>query len=117
MIRGSGPLPVHDRVARPGGTDRAALVLEVSDMGVTVNDIAPGMVLPPVNQKAIDDPDFREEQVQSIPRKRPALPEEVGRLAVLLASSEAEHVTGATYGHGRGPDADVGPGRPTQHQE
>lgn len=51
-------------------------------MGMTVNDIAPGMVLAPFNQKAIDDPDFLEEQVQSIPLKRAAQPDEIAGLAV-----------------------------------
>jgi glucose 1-dehydrogenase len=73
------------------------LVLEVSEMGITVNNIAPGMVLTPFNQQAIDYPDFREEQVQSIPLKRAAQPEEIARLAVFLASSDGDYVTGATY--------------------
>jgi len=73
------------------------LVLEVSEMGMTVNNIAPGMVLTPFNQQAIDDPKVLEEQVQSIPLKRAAQPEEIGRLAVFLASSDGDYVTGATY--------------------
>ncbi len=55
------------------------------------------MVLTSFNQEAIDDPDVREQQVQSIPWKRAALPEEIGRLAVFLASDEADYVTGSTY--------------------
>jgi len=55
------------------------------------------MVLTPFNQKAIDDPEFLEKQVQSIPWKRAARPEEIGRLAVFLASSDADYVTGSTY--------------------
>ncbi len=66
-------------------------------MGMTVNNIAPGMVLTPFNQQAIDDPKVLEEQVQSIPLKRAAQPEEIGRLAVFLASSDGDYVTGATY--------------------
>jgi glucose 1-dehydrogenase len=99
---------VHQEQARAGAADydcskgalrnlTRTLVLEVSEMGITVNNIAPGMVLTPFNQKAIDDPEFREKQVQSIPLKRAAQPEEIGRLAVFLASSEADYVTGATY--------------------
>ncbi len=72
-------------------------MLEVSELGITVNNIAPGMVLTPFNQKAIDDPEFREKEVQSIPLKRAAKPDEIGRLATWLASSEADYVTGATY--------------------
>ena len=55
------------------------------------------MVLTPFNQAAIDDPDLLEEQVQSIPWKRAAQPEEIARLAVFLASSDSDYVTGATY--------------------
>jgi glucose 1-dehydrogenase len=47
------------------------------------------MVLTPFNQAAIDDPDLLEEQVQSIPWKRAAQPEEIARLAVFLASATA----------------------------
>jgi glucose 1-dehydrogenase len=72
-------------------------VLEVSELGMTVNNIAPGMVLTPFNQKAIDDPGFREQQVQSIPLKRAAQPEEIARLALFLASTDGDYVTGATY--------------------
>jgi hypothetical protein len=72
-------------------------VLEVSEPGITLNDVAPGMVRTPFDQQAIDDPDFLEEQVQSIPLKRAAQPAEIGRLAVFLASREADHVTGAAY--------------------
>ncbi len=99
---------VHQEQARAGAADydcskgalrnlTRTLALEVSELGITVNNIAPGMVLTPFNQEAIDDPDFREKEVQSIPLKRAAQPEEIGRLAVFLASSEADYVTGATY--------------------
>ena len=55
------------------------------------------MVLTPFNQAAIDDPKLLEEQVQSIPMKRAAEPEEIAKLAVFLASSDADYVTGASY--------------------
>jgi glucose 1-dehydrogenase len=54
-------------------------------------------VLTPFNQPAIDDPQLLEEQVQSIPWKRAAEPEEIARLALFLASDDADYVTGATY--------------------
>lgn len=99
---------VHEEQPRAGAADydcskgalrnlTRTLVLEVSDLGMTVNNIAPGMVLTPFNQKAIDDAKFREEQVQSIPLKRAAHPEEIARLALFLASSDGDYVTGATY--------------------
>lgn len=99
---------VHEEQPRAGAADydcskgalrnlTRTLVLEISELGMTVNNIAPGMVLTPFNQAAIDDPELLEEQVQSIPLKRAAEPEEIGRLAVFLASSDGDYVTGATY--------------------
>lgn len=55
------------------------------------------MVLSPFNEAAKEDVEVREQQVQSIPMKRAAQPEEIGRLAVFLASDDAAYVTGATY--------------------
>lgn len=99
---------VHEELPRAGAADydcskgalrnlTRTLVLEVSELGITVNNLAPGMVLTPFNQKAIDDPKFLEEQVQSIPLERAAQPEEIAHLARFLASDEASYVTGATY--------------------
>jgi len=99
---------VHEEQPRAGAADYCCskgalrnltrtLALEVSEMGITVNNIAPGMVLTPFNQQAIDDPDYRNEQVQSIPMKRAAQPAEIGHLAVFLASDDASYVTGASY--------------------
>ncbi len=73
------------------------LALELAPHRINVNSLAPGMVLTPFNQPAIDDPAVLEKQVQSIPWKRAAQPEEIARLAVFLASPDADYVTGASY--------------------
>jgi glucose 1-dehydrogenase len=73
------------------------LALELAPYEVNVNSLAPGMVLTPFNQPAIDDPELLEEQVQSIPWKRAAQPSEIAKLAVFLASSDSDYVTGASY--------------------
>lgn len=99
---------VHQRVPRAGAADydctkgaimnlTRTLALELAEEGINVNNMAPGMVLTPFNQEAIDDDEVRKEQVQSIPMKRAAQPEELGRLAVFLASSDSDYVTGSTY--------------------
>ena len=99
---------VHEDVPNAGGADydcskgamrmlTRTLALELAPLGINVNSLAPGMVLTPFNQASIDDPDLLEKQVQSIPFKRAAQPGEVARLAVFLASSDADYVTGATY--------------------
>jgi glucose 1-dehydrogenase len=73
------------------------LALELAPHKINVNSLAPGMVLTPFNQAAIDDPALLDEQVQSIPWKRAAQPEEIARLAAFLVSPDADYVTGASY--------------------
>jgi len=99
---------VHEDIPNAGGADydcskgavrnlTRTLALELAPSKINVNNLAPGMVLTPFNQPAIDDPELLEEQVQSIPWKRAAEPEEIARLALFLASSDADYVTGSTY--------------------
>jgi len=99
---------VHEDIPRAGAADYCAskgglrnltrcLALELAEHGTTVNNLAPGMVLTPMNQEAIDDPDKLKEQVQSIPAKRAADPGEIAELALYLASSAADYATGATF--------------------
>ncbi len=99
---------VHQNIPNAGGADydcskgalrmlTRTLALELAPLKINVNSLGPGMVLTPFNQAAIDDPEFLEEQVQSIPWKRAAEPAEIGRLAVFLASGDSDYVTGATY--------------------
>jgi glucose 1-dehydrogenase len=99
---------VHEEIPRAGASDydcakgavrnlTRTLALELAETGTTVNNIAPGMVLTPFNQEAVDDPQVRAQQVASIPMKRAAEPTEIGRLAVFLASDDAAYVTGASY--------------------
>ena len=99
---------VHQDIPRKGAADYDAakgglrnltttLALELAEQKVNVNNLAPGMVLTPMNQEAIDDPEKMKEQIASIPWKRAAEPEEIAALAVYLASNDADYVTGATF--------------------
>ena len=99
---------VHEEIPRAGAAEYCAskgglrnlmrcLTLELADKGINVNNIAPGMVLTPMNQEALDDPKKREEQVASIPMKRAAEPQEVAKVALFLASSDSNYVHGSTY--------------------
>lgn len=98
---------VHQEIPRAGaaGYDvskgglrnlTTTLALELAECNINVNNIAPGMVLTPMNQEAKDDPEVRRKQVQSIPMKRAAEPEEIAHVAVFLASSRARYIHGAT---------------------
>ena len=99
---------VHQEIPRAGAAGYDAskgalrnltrtLALELAPDRINVNNIAPGMVLTPMNQQAVDDPEVREQQVQSIPWKRAAQPEEIAKLAVYLASEDADYATGQTF--------------------
>ncbi len=99
---------VHEDIPRAGAAEYCAskgglrnltrcLALELAEMGITVNNLAPGMVLTPMNQEAIDDPKKRKEETDTIPMKRAAEPEEVAKLALYLASEASSYATGATF--------------------
>lgn len=72
------------------------LALEVADAGITVNAIAPGMILTPMNADAQHDADKRRELEANIPAKRAGKPEEIARVALFLASPDAAYITGTT---------------------
>jgi gluconate 5-dehydrogenase len=66
--------------------------------GVTVNAICPGLFMTEPNQEwAKKHPAVIETFVNSIPMGRAGNPEEIGPLAVYLASPASSYVTGATY--------------------
>lgn len=99
---------VHEELAGEGSADYCAakggvrnltrcLALEVSEDNINVNNLAPGMILTPFNQGAIEDEETREEQTNSIPMKRAGKPEEVAKVALFLASGDADYVNGSTY--------------------
>ena len=99
---------VHEDIPRAGAAEYCAskgglrnltrcLALELAEMDITVNNLAPGMVLTPMNQEAIDDPKERKEETDTIPMKRAAEPDEVAKLALYLASEASSYATGATF--------------------
>ncbi len=98
---------VHEEIPRPGGADYDAskgalrsftrtLALEVAGDGITVNNLAPGMILTAMNREAIEDEEALRRQTEAIPLGRAGRPEEVARVAVFLASADAAYVTGAS---------------------
>jgi glucose 1-dehydrogenase len=123
--RGGGKIinvtSVHEDIPNAGGADydcskgairnlTRTLALELAPLKINVNNLAPGMVLTPFNQAAIDDPELLDKQVQSIPFKRAAQPEEIARLAVFLASDESDYCTGSTFTMDGGLAQNIGQG-------
>jgi glucose 1-dehydrogenase len=98
---------IHDEAASPGNAEydttkggqkmlTRTLALELAPLRITVNAIGPGMILTPMNQEALEDPATRKRHAANIPWRRAGNPREVARLAVYLASDDAEYVTGTT---------------------
>ena len=98
---------IHAFAVRSGGADYDAakggqanlsrtLAVEVASRGITVNAIAPGMILTPMNDRALHDEAYRQQLEQSIPAGRAGRPEEVAGVAVFLASPAGAYITGTT---------------------
>ena len=73
------------------------LALENVRHNVRVNAIAPGYFRTDMNSAALDDPEMGAKIVKRIPMRRAGNPEEIGGLAIYLASDEASFVTGEIY--------------------
>ena len=66
--------------------------------GITVNAICPGLFMTDTNRQWNKErPDVIAEFVKHIPMGRPGEPDEIGPLAVYLASPASKYVTGAAY--------------------
>ncbi|MEW5814863.1 MAG: glucose 1-dehydrogenase [Spirochaetota bacterium] len=69
---------------------------EYADKKIRVNAISPGAIRTPLNRPIWETPEAEKETLKLIPYKRIGTVEEVGKLAVWLASDEADYITGTT---------------------
>ncbi|GAC1562456.1 MAG: 3-oxoacyl-[acyl-carrier-protein] reductase [Vulcanimicrobiaceae bacterium] len=96
---------IHEDIAVRGFADydasKAALLaltrtlaLEVAALGMTVNSVAPGMILTAMNAAAANDPAALEEKTAHVPLRRAGKAEEIAALVVYLCGADAAYVTG-----------------------
>mgnify|MGYP000912641561 CR=1 FL=1 len=73
------------------------LAVELGPLGITINSIAPGAIETPINAALLNDPAKLQSLLRQIPLGRLGVPKDVAGLAVFLASSDSDYVTGTTY--------------------
>jgi glucose 1-dehydrogenase len=73
-----------------------SIAQEVASLKIRANSICPGAIRTPLNRSAWEEPEAYNELMTLIPYKRIGEPEEIGRLAVFLASDYADYITGAS---------------------
>lgn len=74
-----------------------AAALELAEHGITVNDVAPGMILTPMNRRATADPEYLAWAEAQVPAKRAGTPADIASMVRFLCSDAASYCTGSTF--------------------
>ncbi|MFY9745629.1 MAG: glucose 1-dehydrogenase [Acidobacteriaceae bacterium] len=99
---------VHEDMAFPGFTPYCCskggmrmmmrnLAVELGPLGITINNIAPGAIVTPINKTLLADKVKLDSLLSQIPLGRLGQVDDVAGLTAFLASDDASYVTGATY--------------------
>jgi glucose 1-dehydrogenase len=73
-----------------------SLAQEVAPLRIRVNSICPGAIRTPINAAAWNTPAAYASLLKHIPYQRIGEPEDIGRVAVMLASDLSDYITGAS---------------------
>lgn len=73
------------------------LATELAPFNIRINNVAPGAIATPINEKLLETPDLLEKVLKNIPLKRMGKPADVAGVVAFLASEDAGYVTGSTY--------------------
>jgi len=73
------------------------LAVELGPKNITVNNIAPGAIITPINESLLEDKPKLNSLLANIPLGRLGSVNDVAALASFLASDDAAYVTGSTY--------------------
>ena len=98
---------VHEQTPQPESAPYSAskggmqmltktIALELANKGIRVNGIAPGAIATDMNKEVLETQEKKEKMEQGIPVHRIGQPEEIAKVALFLASSDASYVAGTT---------------------
>jgi glucose 1-dehydrogenase len=73
-----------------------SLAQEYGGQKIRVNSICPGAIKTPINKSAWETPEAYNSLMTLIPYNRIGVPEDIGKLAVFLASDDSDYITGAS---------------------
>jgi glucose 1-dehydrogenase len=73
------------------------LAVELGPLGITINNIAPGAIVTPINKSLLEDKPKLDALLKNIPLGRLGSCDDVSALAAFLATDEAAYITGSTY--------------------
>lgn len=99
---------VHEDMAFPGFTTYCCskggmrmfmhnLAVELGPLGITINNVAPGAIVTPINKALLTDKAKLDELLPKIPLGRLGTTDDVAGLVAFLASDDASYVTGSTF--------------------
>ncbi|MEA1832331.1 SDR family oxidoreductase [Methylobacterium durans] len=79
------------------GSLTRSLARELAEDRINVNNIAPGLIQTPMTQQRFEQPEKIEASLKKIPWHRAGQPDEIAKVALFLASDDADYVTGQTW--------------------
>ena len=99
---------VHEDMAFPGFTTYCCskgglrmflhnLAVELGPLGITVNNVAPGAIVTPINKALLSDKAKLDVLLPKIPLGRLGTTDDVAGVVAFLASDDASYVTGSTF--------------------
>jgi glucose 1-dehydrogenase len=99
---------VHEDMVFPGFTTYCCskggmrmlmrnLAVELGPLGITVNNVAPGAIITPINKSLLDNKQQLNALLNNIPLRRLGTPEDVAGVVAFLVSDDAAYVSGSTF--------------------